>query len=171
MVPGSIGISADSHQIEYEVTSFIVCPNSNMLSDFKDASLWTSLSDGMDSAVEDPTILLDKYQLPSDECRALVDGIVAGTASIVSDGSFNPESLTGPAGTSAVILAPSTKYSAKFYAKGNNWVTGPSDDQSAYRNELAGVIAALTILDVLVRHNKITDGAITIALDGDSALI
>ena len=74
----------------------------------------------MDSAVEDPTILLDKYQLPSDEYRALVDGIVAGTASIVSNGSFNPESLTGPAGTSAVVLAPSTKCSAKLYAKGNN---------------------------------------------------
>ena len=61
MVPVSIGISADSHQIESEVTLFIVCPNSNMLYDFEDASLWTSLSDGMDSAVEDPTILLVKY--------------------------------------------------------------------------------------------------------------
>ena len=120
MVPVSIGILADSHQIESEVTSFIVCPNSNMLSDFEDASVWTSLSDGMDSAVEDPTILLDKYQLPRDDCRALVEGIVAGTASIVSDGSFNPESSTGPAGTSAVVLAPSTECSAKFYAKGNN---------------------------------------------------
>ena len=125
----------------------------------------------MDSAVEDPTILLDKYQLPSDECRALVDCIVAGSASIVSDGSFNPESSTGPAGTSTVVLAPSTEWSANFYAKGNNWVTGSGDDQSAYRSELAGVIAALTILDVLVRHHKITDGTVTIALDGDSALI
>ena len=171
MVPVSIGISADSHQIESEVTSFIVCPNSNMLSDFEDASLWTSLQDGIDSAVEDPTILLDKHQLPSDDCRALVDGIVAGTASIVSDGSFNPESSTGPAGTSAVVLAPSTKCSARFYAKGNNWVTGSGDNQSAYRSALAGVIAALTIVDVLVRHHKITDGAVTIALDSDSALI
>ena len=128
MVPVSIGISADSHQIESEVTSFIVCPNSNLLSDFEDASVWTSLSDGMDSAVEDPTILLVKYQLPLDGCRALVEGIVAGTASIVSDGSFNPESSTGPAGTSAIVIAPSTKYSVKFYAKGNNWVTGSGDD-------------------------------------------
>ena len=61
MVPVSIGISADSHQIESEVTSFIVCPNSNLVSDFEDASVWTSLSDGMDTAVEDPTILLDQY--------------------------------------------------------------------------------------------------------------
>ena len=98
-------------------------------------------------------------------------GIVAGTASIVSNGSLNPESLIGPAGTSTVVLAPSTKCSAKFYAKGNNWVTGSGEDQSAYRSELAGVIAALTILDVLVCHDDITEGDVTIALDGDSALI
>ena len=120
MVPVSIRISATSHQIESEVISFSVCPNSNLLSNFVDSSLWTSLSDGMDSTVEDPTILLHKYHLPSDECHALVDGIVVGTASIVSGGSFNPESLTGPAGTSAVVLALSTKCSVKFYAKGNN---------------------------------------------------
>ena len=50
-------------------------------------------------------------------------------------------------------------------------MTGAAEDQSAYRSELAGVIGALTILDVLVRHNDITEGAVTIALDGDSALI
>ena len=50
-------------------------------------------------------------------------------------------------------------------------MTGSGEDQSAYRSELAGVIAALTILDVLVRNHNITDGAVTIALDGDSALI
>ena len=93
MVPVSISISAASHQIEAEVSSFSVCPNSNLLSDFEDASLWTSLLDGIDSAVEDPTILLYNYYLPSDDWHALVDGIVAGTAGIVSDGSFNPEFL------------------------------------------------------------------------------
>ena len=108
MVPVSISIAALSHKIEAEATSFSVCPDTNLLADFEDESLWTSLADGMDSAVEDPTILLHKYHLPSDECHALVDGIVAGTASIVSDGSFNPESMMGPTGTSAVVLAPST---------------------------------------------------------------
>ena len=116
MVPVSICISALSHQVEAEVSSFSVCPNTNLLSDLEDESLWTSLADGMDSAVEDSTILLHKYHLPSDECHALVDGVVAGTASIVSDGSFNPESSIGPAGTSDVVLAPC---SVKFYAKGN----------------------------------------------------
>ena len=144
---------ADSHLIEAEVTSFIVCPTSNRVSDFEDASVWTSLSDGIDTAVEDPTTLLDQFHLPTDNCLALVAGIAAGTVSIVSDGSFNPESLIGPAGTSAVVLAPSTKCSAKFYAKGNNWFTGSREDQSAYRSELAGEITALTMLDILVRHH------------------
>ena len=67
-----------------------------------------SLSDGMDTAIEDPTILLDQYHLPRDGYLALVAGILVGTASIVSDGSFNLESLIGPVGTSTVVLAPST---------------------------------------------------------------
>ena len=171
MVPVSIGILADSHQIESEVTSFIVCPASNLVSNFEDTSAWTSLLDGMDTDIEDPTILLDQYHLPLDSCLALMVSIVAGTANIVSDGSFNPESLVGPAGTSAVVLAPLTECPAKFYARGNNWVTGSGEDQSAYRSILAGVIATLTILDVLVRHHNRMDGAVTIALDSDSALI
>ena len=125
----------------------------------------------MDTVVEDPTILLDQFHLPTDNCLALVAGIVAGTASIVSDGSFNPESLLGPASSSAVVLAPSTECPAKFYARGNNWVTGAGGDQSTYRSKLAGGIATLTILDILVCHRNITDGADTIVLDGDSTLI
>ena len=125
----------------------------------------------MDTAIEDPTILLDQYHLPLDGCLVLMAGIVARTASIVSDGSFNPESLIGPAGTSTVVLAPSTKCSAKFFVRRTNWATVLGEDQSAYRSELAGVIAALTILDVLVHHHNIMDRAVTIALDGDSALI
>ena len=50
-------------------------------------------------------------------------------------------------------------------------MTRSGEDQSAYRSELAGVIAALAILDVLVRHHDISYGAVTIALDDDSALI
>ena len=50
-------------------------------------------------------------------------------------------------------------------------MTGSGADQSAYMSKLAGVISTLTMLDVLVRHYNITDGAVTIALDGDSVLI
>ena len=104
----------------------------------------------MDSVVEDPTVFLDQVRLPSDGCLALVSGIAAGTESIVSDGSFNPESLLGRTGISAIVLVPSTKCSAKFFVKGNNWVTGASADLSAYRNGKAGEFRALTMLDVVV---------------------
>ena len=117
MVPVSIGILADSHQIESEVTCLFVYHASNLVSDFDNATAWTSLSDGMNTAIEGPTLLLDQYQLPLDDCLALVAGIVAGTASIVSNGSFDPESLIGPAGTSVVVFAPSTKCPAKSYAR------------------------------------------------------
>ena len=50
-------------------------------------------------------------------------------------------------------------------------MAGSGEDQSAYRSKLAGVITVVTILDVLVRHHDSTDRALTIALDGDSALI
>ena len=60
--------------------------------------------------------------------------------------------------------------SAEHWVKGSNWVTGPEESQSAYRSELASVIAGLTILDILVRHHNITEGAVTIVLDGETAM-
>ena len=62
------------------------------------------MPDGLDTAINDPTILLDKYKLPNDKCLDLVDGDICGTTSIVSDSSFDPESPIGLAGSSAVIF-------------------------------------------------------------------
>ena len=171
VVPVSIGIDAGSCRIETEALSFNISPSSFSLSDFEDTTVWDSLADGFDSAVSDPTILLDQYHLPSDGGLAIVNGIVEGTDCIVSDGSFNPDSSLGPAGTSAVVLTLSPNCTTKFYAKGNNWVTGAKKYQTAYRSELAGVIVALTILDVLVCHRDLISGNVTIALDGESELI
>ena len=42
--------------------------------------------------------------------------------------------------------------------------------QSAYCSELAGVIASLTVLNVLVRHHNITNQAVTITLDEKLAM-
>ena len=114
VVPVSIGIDGGSFRIETVALSFNVYPSNNILSDFKDTSAWVSLSNELDTAVDDPTILFDQYQLPSNGCLALVNGIVEGIACIVSDGSFNLDSSLGPAGTSAVVLAPSTSSATKF---------------------------------------------------------
>ena len=88
IVPVSIRIDAVSFRIKTQVQSFNVCPSNNSLSDFEDASAWASLSDELNTAIDNPTILLDRYLLLSDDCLALVNGIVQGTAYIVSDGSF-----------------------------------------------------------------------------------
>ena len=65
----------------------------------------------------------------------------------------------GPVGTSAVIMAPSTdRKDQQHWTRGWNWVTGPAEAQSAYRSELAGVIASLTMIDIIVCHNNITEG-------------
>ena len=140
------------------------------MSDFEAHSEWSNLEEGFDHARNDKTILLDRFFLPTDECTNLVEGIKNGTASIVSDGSFKQNSPIGPAGTSSVILAPSTSSHKQHWVRGENWVTVPVESQSPYRSKLAGVIAGLTVVDILVRHHKITEGGVTLALDGLTAM-
>ena len=72
----------------------------------------------MDTAAADHDILLDHYHLSQDSCLLLVDGITQGTDSIVSNGSFNPDSSISSAGTLAFVLAPSIDCDTKLYAKG-----------------------------------------------------
>ena len=103
-------------------------------------------------------------------CQALIDRIRNGTANIVSASSFNPASPIGSVGTSAVILAQSTECLPRYRAKRWNWVTGPAASQSAYRSELTDIIAPLTVLDILVHHHTITEGAVTITLDGRTTM-
>ena len=105
--------------------------------------------------------------LPEDMCQVLCNRIRNGTVSTVSDGSYNSSSPIGPVGTSAVIMAPSANMRNKrHWTRGWNWVRGPASSQSAYRSKLTGVIASLTMLDIIVCHNNITEGQVTIALDG-----
>ena len=134
-LPISIRPVAASFVIEGTVPDFNILPPSNPLSEFENDYAWSDIQDRFDKAKVDPTILLDKFVLPEDMCQALSNGIRNGTASIVSDGSFNPTSPIRPIGTSAVILAPSTDVRHKpHWGKGCNWVTGPVSPQSAYRS-------------------------------------
>ena len=164
-VPISVSTVDNSFKIKVQVLQFNLLPPTNFLSDFEDDSAWSTLSKGFDTAINDPIILLDKYIPSDDHCNDLVESIRLDTASIVLDESFNPASLLGPAGSSAVIIASSTKYNKKCWNKGCNWVTGPESSQSAYCSELAGVISSLTILDILVRHHNITEGAAIFSLN------
>ena len=152
---------------EGRVEDFNILPPSNLLSEFENDYTWSNIQDGFDKAILDPTILLDKFALLEDMCQALSDGIKNRTASIMSDSSYNSSSPIGPVETSVVIMAPSTDMRNKqHWVKGWNKVTGSASSQSAYRSKLVGVIASLTILDIIVCHNNITVGAVIIAVDG-----
>jgi len=158
-------VKTEGQNIEFVLLSVI-----NSLSDFEANSEWSTLSEGFDYGINDQTVLLDKFFLPEDMCNSLVGGIRNGKASVVSGGSFKPNSAISKAGTSAVILAPSTICQPKHWVKGWNWVTGPEASQSTYRSEMAGVIAAFTVLNILERHHNITEESVTIALDRETAM-
>lgn len=101
-----------------------------------------------------------------DNCEALRAALVTGDAVAVSDGSFDPGLRRG---TAAFIISPSA--AAHLHClEGANFVYGTPSDQSAYRSELAWVAGILSALEVLAHHFSLTDGSITIALDGQSAL-
>lgn len=134
-LPISVSTIANSFKIQGPVAAFALHPPVNSLSDFEDEAEWSTLSEGFDNAITDPTILLDKFILPEDGCTDLVEGIRLGTACVVLDGSFDAASPIGPAGSSAVILASSIACHKKSWTKGCNWVTGPKSAQSAYRSE------------------------------------
>ena len=131
----SVSTIANGFRIEGPVAAFALHPPVNTLLDFEDETEWSTLSEGFDNAITDPTILLDKFILPEDGCTDLVDGIRLGTVCVASDGSFDAALPIGPAGSSAVILASSIACYKKVWTKGCNWVTGPKSALSAYRSE------------------------------------
>ena len=103
---------------------FIILPLADGISEFEGGNEWSRLEDRLDAVVLDQTVLLDMYTLPADNCEVLVAGIIQGSAYIVSDSSFNPDTSLGHAGTSVIELAPSTSCATNLYVEGNNWVTG-----------------------------------------------
>ena len=150
--------------------SLTVIPHQDLFSDFEDHSRWNSIWDVFRFASLDPTILLDRFFIPSDNCSAIVYGFSQGTASVVSDGYFCSEPPIGPSGTSSVIVSLEIDCNQNLFSTGTNWVTGPKDYQSSYWSELAGIIAALTIIDAIIWLYNITEGSITISLDSKLAL-
>lgn len=65
------------------------------------------------------TLMPMAFSVGTDSCATFVDSIIQETAIIVSDGSFNIESLVGPVGSSALALAPYIDYDTNIYVKGN----------------------------------------------------
>lgn len=98
-----------------------------------------------------------------DEGNVLADGIIRKEATAVSDGSFKCS-----IGTSGFVLRGSGRSLA---AIGDNVVPGNPDEQSSYRSELAGISGVLVILDAVCKRHDISEGLITLALDGEQAML
>ncbi|HEY9817543.1 MAG TPA: hypothetical protein V6D20_17320, partial [Candidatus Obscuribacterales bacterium] len=109
---------------------------------------------------------LHRTQIDTAPLLSIALAIQHGTAIAVSDGSFDPATLTG---SSAFVLTPSIT-DITIQIAGQNQVIGSPLQQSAYRSELAGVAGILVLLDLIASHFSLTAGAITIGLDGESAL-
>ena len=111
-----------------------------------------------------PGVLLDELVLPPDIGSAIAAAISNGTAASVSDGSFDGALQRG---SSAFLVSPTADSTdASTFITGGNLTTGNPANQSAYRSELAGALAILSTVDLLVSYYKITSGSLTIAFGG-----
>ena len=105
---------------------------------------------------------LQEVTFSDDQGRELAQAIQQGKAIAVSDGSFKDS--FGTAGWTLRGCDDS------IYITGALVTPGDPQYQSAYRSEISGIYAILTITGVLCTLYDISDGSITIACDGESAL-
>ena len=98
-----------------------------------------------------------------DDGHSLAMAIIQGCATAVSDGSYKSN-----IGTSGFILRG---ISRSLSAYGTNIVPGNPEEQSAYRSELAGIEGSLAVIAAVCKKYTIENGSITIALDGQQALL
>ena len=68
VIPISVTPVATSFAIEGAEVVFHILPPSNPLSEFENDYTWSNLQEDFDKAIKDPTILLDKFVLPEDNC-------------------------------------------------------------------------------------------------------
>jgi hypothetical protein len=98
-----------------------------------------------------------------DNYGPLLHDIINGDVWVVSDGSFHPFTRCG---TAAWILEGRT---TKLQITGKVITPGQAADQSAYRSELAGLLAALTVINALASFHNISS-ALSIYCDCETGL-
>ena len=86
------------------------------------------------------------------------NGIVEGTAEIVSDGSYK----NGRSSSACRVINTNISVS--------NTVPGPKEDQSSYRAELGGILTGLTYTNNVCKQKGITSGHCTFYCDNKGAL-
>jgi hypothetical protein len=99
----------------------------------------------------------------NDNGQSVAQAIRNGTARAISDGSFKDQ-----LGTSSTVIYGDNADNRMITV---NEVPGHRQEQSAYRSELAGIEGALAVLASVCRVHRVENGAVTIGLDGEQALI
>ncbi len=95
---------------------------------------------------------------------AVATSLRAGNAVAVTDGSFK----TGCSTSGGVLFAANFDRQSRISCI--NQVPGPIPDQDAYRAELGGIVGMLETLKRICHDYAITEGHLTIGLDGSQAL-
>lgn len=97
------------------------------------------------------------------EGEYLAQAIRSGKCLAISDGSYKHD-----ISTSACVIEGQD--GAIHRITGLNRVPGSADCQSAYRAELSGISCILAIIEAIRSVHNITQGGVTLGLDGESAL-
>ena len=82
-LPISVIPVATSFCIEGPEAVFNLLPRINNLPEFGNYFAWSTLQEGFDYAIIDPTIFRDTLVIPEDICQSLVEGIYNTAVSIV----------------------------------------------------------------------------------------
>jgi hypothetical protein len=98
----------------------------------------------------------------SDEGRHFSDSIQKKSAIAISDGSFKEGK-----GSAAWVLEGNTSL---HRITGCAYAPGGPKEQSAYRSELVGLLALVTMIQAITTFHGISDGQVTVEGDNESAL-
>ena len=90
-------------------------------------SVWNNINKGLIAAVNDLSILLDKLNITEEKYNKFAKGITDGTACIVSDESFNPNTPIDLTRISTIILIPTDTSEKAQCVTEVNWITGKKE--------------------------------------------
>jgi len=116
---------------------------------------WTELLQTMPEPIQ---CILQNTQVtcPKEE---LIDKIMQGSLSMVSDGSYHPDYIKG---TAAFRIEDMNR---KIILQGVCQTPGAPEDINAYRSEIMGLFALLVSIEWVCKNEEVNGGTITVACD------
>lgn len=124
----------------------------------------SSFSQFLDQSTQNVQFLLSHAPIPEMTVYRLGIAILQGTAKLVSDGSFRPDSLVA---TYEVRLEDRNQQHQIIFTQ---YVPGNLADNDAYRAEAAGILAGLELIHAISTYCNLPSGKVLMGCDGQSAL-